>query len=222
MSDIHAFGTPPPPPGSTRQPPPWEREGPLTARFIDTAREVTLTPVPFFKGLAREGGLGAPLLYAVIGLLVGAAASVVYQLFLPFGPMGMGGIRGTAGFGLGSLILLPAMGIVGLFIMSGLLHVLLMLIASSKQPFETTFRVMAYTMGTTSLANLVPIVGGMAGGIWGLILLVIGSSEAHEVPVGQAAIAVLVPVVLCCVLFALFWGVVAALIFGGVAAGLAS
>jgi hypothetical protein len=97
-----------------------------------------------------------------------------------------------------------------------------MLIASSKQPFETTFRVAAYTMGTTSLANLVPIVGGIAGGVWSLILLVVGSSEAHEVPVGPAAIAVLVPVVLCCVLFALFWGVVAALIFGGVAAGLAS
>lgn len=221
MSDTQAFGTPPPP-GATRQPPPWEREGPLTTRFVDTAREVTLTPVPFFKALAREGGLGAPLLYAVIGLLIGGAATVIYQLFLPFGPMGMGGPRGAAAFGAGYLIILPVLGIVGLFIMSGLLHVLLMLIASSKQPFETTFRVMAYTMGTTSLANLVPIVGGMASGIWSLILLVVGSSEAHEVPVAQAAIAVLVPVVLCCVLFALFWGVVAALIFGGVAAGLAS
>lgn len=221
MSDTQAFGTPPSS-GATRQPPPWEREGPLTARFVDTVREVTLQPVPFFKGLAREGGLGAPLLYAVIGLLIGGAASVIYQLFLPFGPVGLGGPGGAAAFGAGYLIMLPVLGIVGLFIMSGLLHVLLMLIASSKQPFETTFRVMAYTMGTTSLANLVPIVGGIASGIWSLILLVVGSSEAHEVPVAQAAIAVLVPVVLCCVLFALFWGVVAALIFGGVAAGLAS
>ena len=75
----------------------------------------------------------------------------------------------------------------------------------------------AYTSGTTSLANVVPICGGLIGALFGIYALIIGLSEAHEIPVAKSAIAVLVPIVICCALVAvvsLVFGLAVASMFG--------
>jgi hypothetical protein len=186
----------------------------VVQRFIDTAKGVLLETARFFRTMAREGGIGGPLVYAVIGIVIGSLGSLLTRMMSPFGMMGGGIIR--------SFLIIPIVSICGLFIGSGILHVLLVLIAHAKQPFETTFRLVAYTVGSTSPFHLVPIIGSIVGAPWSLYVLIIGASEAHEVPQGQAAIAVLLPSVLCCILTALFWGAMMALMFGAIAHGLSS
>jgi hypothetical protein len=189
---------------------------PPVQRFIDTAKAVLMEPAVFFRSMRREGGLGPPLIYAIIGVLIGSIGSYFGRVIVPFGSYGMG-----RGFVAG-LIMVPIFSMIGLFIGSGILHVLLMLIASTKQPFETTFRVVAYTSGSTSPINIIPIIGGVISGIWGLVVLILGSAEAHEVSQGKAAVAVLLPAVICCALAFILGGAILALIFGAAAAGMRS
>jgi hypothetical protein len=224
MSDAQNFPPPPVPPplpgpGNGRVPPAWEQPGAALQRFVETARRVLTEPASFYKAMSRQGGLGPPLVFAVVGIVVGSLGSFLTQLMMPFGGFGMA--HDAGGFA-AALVLVPIISVIGLFIGSGILHVLLMLVAGSKQTYETSFRVLAYTVGSTSPLNIVPFVGGIIGGVWALVVLILGSAEAHEVPQGRAAVAVLLPAVVCCGLGVLFGGALLALIFGAAAAGLAS
>jgi hypothetical protein len=194
-------------------PPPWEREGPVVQRYIDTAKGVLTEPGSFFRTMRRDGGLGPPLIYAIIGVVIGSIGSYVSQVMLPVGSYGM-----PRGFFFG-LLMVPIFAVAGLFIGAAILHVLLLLIAGTRQPFETTMRVVAYTSGSTSPINIVPFVGGIISGVWALAVLIVGSAEAHEVPLAKAAIAVVLPAVICCVLMFLVGATIMALIFGAAAGG---
>jgi hypothetical protein len=203
----------PPPPAPLRTGPPWEHDGPAVQRFIDTARGVIMDPRRFFAEMRREGGLGAPLVYALIGALIGSAATMIYQ----FGMVGIGGspwAAGDPGAGLGSLFVIPLFAVLGLFIGAGIYHVLLMALSGANYPFETTFRVVAYVLGTVYLFLLIPICGGIVASILAVVHSIIGLAAAQETTTGKAAGAVLIPVVVCCAIGVLFWAAVMALIFG--------
>jgi hypothetical protein len=119
-----------------------------------------------------------------------------------------------------SLVFVPVVSVIGLFVGAGLLHLMLVLVASTKHTFETTFRVVTYTLGSTSLLNIIPFFGGILGSIWALVALVLGTHKAHEVSQAHAAIAVLLPAVICCGIGVLFAGSMLALLFGAAAAGM--
>jgi hypothetical protein len=197
-------------------PPRWEREGPMVQRFIDTLREVLTQPAQFFRSMARTGGLGPPLIFALIGVAIGSVGSYLTQMMMPFGVPGASGSGGFVAFA----IMVPAIALCSLFIGSGLLHLLLLLIAGTKQPFETSFRTFAYTMGSIWPLSIIPFIGGIIGAVWGLIVLILGTAESHEVTQAQAAIAVLLPSVICCGIAILFGGAMLALLFGAAAAGM--
>lgn len=65
-------GTPAPTP--LRTGPPWEREGGFFDRFFETVKGVLTSPTFFFDRMRREGGLGPPLGYAVIGSAAACSA----------------------------------------------------------------------------------------------------------------------------------------------------
>jgi hypothetical protein len=68
----------------------------------------------------------------------------------------------------------------------------------------------------TSILFLVPFCGQLVGGVWCLVLYVLGLAEAHQIGHGKAAAAVLLPILLvCCCCAAL------AFLFAGAIAGLA-
>jgi hypothetical protein len=209
----------PPPTAPLRTGPPWEHDGPAVQRFIDTARGVLMDPRAFFAQMRREGGLGAPLVYALIGAVIGSAATIIYQ----FGMIGLGGAPGgygDAGAGLGSLFLVPIFAMLGLFVGSGIYHVLLTALSGANYPFETTFRVVAYVLGTVYLFLLIPVCGGLIGGILAVVHSIVGLATAHETTTGKAAGAVLIPVVVCCGLGLLVFGAaILAAIFGAAALG---
>jgi hypothetical protein len=91
----------------------------------------------------------------------------------------------------------PVFIVVGMFVVSGILHVVLLALAGGGRGFEATFRVVAYNHAV-SLFNLVPVCGGLVGLVAALVLTIIGLSEAHQITRGKAAAAVLIPFLLLC------------------------
>jgi hypothetical protein len=214
------YGAPPPGGGT-----PWERRdtiGLLNA-LIETTKQVLSQPAVFFRSMPVTGGLGGPLLYAVIVGYVGLFASTIYNLVfrsvLTSSLSRMGGnsdverlasyMQGGAGLVV-NLIFGPVMIVIGLFVSAGIVHLVLLALGGALRGFEGTFRVAAYSQAA-SLFNIIPGCGGVIGLVYTIVLLVIGLSEAHGISRGKAAVAVLVPFVLICCCCS---GVIAAAIFG--------
>ena len=153
--------------------------------------------------MKREGGLGEPLFYAIIGGTFGVMFAVTYNFvlrsFTPFGDR-----HGTLAHLFGGLtwiillILAPVFVVIGTFIGSAILHVCLMIVGGAKQSFETTFRVICFAEGSASPLLVIPFCGGLITGIWKIVLYCIGLARAHETDTGRAVIAVLLPLIICC------------------------
>lgn len=205
---------PPPPPGDapSGQPIPWEdreRLGFLKA-FVENIRLFVTSPTEGFERARRQGDLTSPLAFAVLISWAGAIVQALWQFafgwtFLPFlSQMGEGGgalhFAGTS-FGLVvQMIVAPIFALIGLFLISGILHVALLLfggLGESTTGFEGTIRAVSYG-AVAQLASLVPFVGGMLALVWALVLYTIGLATVHRTSQGKALAAVLVPVALCC------------------------
>ena len=105
------------------------------------------------------------------------------------------------GMGIGSvamIILLPLFIVIFLFIWSALAHLCLMIVGGANQPFETTFRVLAFTQGSTGPLQIIPLCGGVISGVWAIVCYCIGLARAHETDTGRAVLAVFLPLIVCC------------------------
>jgi len=231
------YGGPPPPPpmppgGAAVPPLPWEdreRRGFFPA-LIETVKLFVTSPSEAFARAKERGDYLSPILFSV---LIGWVATVIGQLWgllfqgawlsmLPpemrdqFGPMMA---TGGASFIL-TLILAPVLLLVWFFIWSGIVHLCLMMLGGHKQSgsgFEGTFRAVSYSY-VSSLAQIIPFVGGLIAFVWNLVLQVIGLVRMHRTSQGKAVGAVLLPILLCCLCvvaaFALFFGAIMAAIGG--------
>jgi hypothetical protein len=209
--------------GGGREKTPWEdREARgFFGGLFKTLNESLFRPSDFFKKMEVTDGLTDPLLFALIIGMVGLMSSYFWQIVLKSAIQGMvPGMQAAAGQslfqGIGMTILAflsPFLIILGLFISSGILHVFLMMVKGAKHGFEATFRVVAYGY-SANIFLVIPFCGGLLAGVWAIILYIIGLREAHETTGGKAALAVFLPVVVCCGLLmiaaALFMGAVAA------------
>ena len=204
---------------------PWEhrQERGLFNAFVETLVMVLTKPGEAFTVMKREGGLGEPLIYALIGGCLGGIVSLLFSLGLQsvgffadrhntFAAMtGMGG--GSVAF----IVLVPLFIVIGLFIGSAIVHLCLMIVGGANQSFETTFRVIAFSQGSTGPLQMIPICGGLIAGVWALVCNCIGLARAHETDTGRAVLAIFLPLIVCC------GGVLLiALMFGGLGAWSAS
>jgi hypothetical protein len=183
---------PPPAPGT-----PWESPGPVFTRIIDTVREVLFRPTLFFQGMPRTGGLGAPLVFYLLTASTGLIVSLLYQLAFP----SLGDAREAllAPFVIvATAVVAPVLLLIGLFIGAGIYHLMLMLLGAARYPFETTFRVVAYSGGATAVIGILPLCGGLVAAVWQVVASIIGLAQAQQTSTGKAAAAVLVPFVACC------------------------
>lgn len=236
-----SYGQPPaaPPPGG----PPvehrpglaWERSKDANS-LLQTIKRLITSPGAAFADVREKGDYASPLLFAVILILVGAMFAAFWQLLV--GPPDYAGqleelgpeaaelaalFSGSAGAGgvIATLIFAPILGIIGLFIWSGIVHLTLSLLGGlrdSTAGFEGTFRAASYSY-VAQLAQLVPMVGGLITFVWSVALQMIGLSSIHRTSQGKAVAAVLIPFVVCCCLgiglaFA-FAGAIAAAIGAG-------
>jgi len=185
---------------------PWDdrQQKGFFSAFIETLQMVLTRPAEAFTAMRREGGFGEPLIYAVIGASAGAIVQFLFSLALHavgIAANQRNALSGMAGMGIGSvgfIILFPLLLVIGLFIGAGIIHLCLMLVGGAKQPFETTFRVLAFSQGSTGVLQMIPVCGGLIAAVWGLVVNCIGLARAHETDTGRAALAVMLPVIVCC------------------------
>ena len=248
-ADVQPGGPPPLPPGAGTGPSPGEPPSappgvPAAARpgiawdqrdrigvfaaLVETTRQVLTAPGEFFRAMPVSGGLGAPLLYAVVIGWLGLAAAAFYQAVFrsvvgsSWGGLGdrpelaaiLGWVEGWAGF-VAQVVFGGVFVVVGVFLAAGIFHLLLLMLGGARRGFEATVRVVCFAQAT-SILFLVPFCGQLVGGVWCLVLYVLGLAQAHQIGHGKAAAAVLLPLVLlccCCAgLVLLFAGAIASLV----------
>ena len=182
--------------------------------FLNTLSGVLFRPVETFRGMKRTGGLGGPLLYAVILGTLGGWLSVLWNSFFhSLGVLGEGlGDEEIVGYVTFLVVafLMPFLVALTVFIGSAITHVCLLLVGASTKSFETTFRVSSYAIGSTELLNFVPVCGGLIGFVWYIVAMIIGVREAHGISTGKAVVGVLLPLIFCCGCL----GLVLSLVFG--------
>jgi hypothetical protein len=212
--------------GAARTGLPWEyrQERGFFNAFIQTLTMVLTRPAEAFTVMKRDGGLGEPLIYALIGGSLGAIVSVLFSL--GFRSVGLfadrhnNDLAAMAGMGFGSVaivILLPLFIVIGLFIGSAIVHLCLMIVGGANQSFETTFRVLAFTQGSAGPLQIIPLCGGLISGVWALVCNCIGMARAHETDTGRAVLAIFLPLIVCC-----GGGLLIAFMFGAMGAWTAS
>ena len=208
---LPAGGVPPPQPvaltaATPRSGLPWderEQKGWFNA-FIETLQLVLTQPDQAFRAMRTEGGLGAPIVYALIGGCAGGVVSFLFSFALQSLGFTMGRHNSFAvltGLGVGSIvfvIFLPIVILLGLFIGGAIVHLCLMIVGGANKSFEATLRVLAFTQGSTGPLQMIPICGGLIAGIWALVLNCIGLARAHETDTGRAVLAVFLPLIVCC------------------------
>jgi hypothetical protein len=165
--------------------------------FFSTIGDVLFHPSRFFSRMSVEGGLIQPLIFALVMGVLGGVFSLVYQ-FLVLYYMGASAGAERAGsihvpMMIGSAIGLPIVTIIGVFLGSGVLHVCLMIVRGNRKGFEATFRVVAYAM-SVQVFGIIPLLGGLIGGIWALVVQIIGIRESHGISTGRSALAIFLPV----------------------------
>jgi hypothetical protein len=209
---------PPPPPGGVppatdAQPLPWEQPNyPVLEALYETAKLIITAPGRAFARVSLTGSLGRPLLYAVIfgwvGIIAGQAYSIAFRGAMMHMLSGLPGYnsRVMSGFpivfNIGIMIVAPLFVLIGVFIWSAIVHLFLMLVGGAKTGFASTVRVLCYA-GTVQIIQIIPICGGWVAAIWALVLDIIGLAIVHRTTQGKSALAVLLPLVLCCVCVAI-------------------
>lgn len=185
---------------------PWENREQLGffKAYFDTVAMVLTKPGEAFALMKTEGDMMGPMLFAVIGGSIGMIVSVVLQMVL--NSVGFMASRQSDMLGIGFvgvwmvayIIFIPVMVVVGMFILSGILHLCLMIVGGAKKSFETTFRVVCFSAGSTYLLAMIPFCGNFIAMVWNIVLEIIGLARAHETDTGKAALAVLLPIIVCC------------------------
>lgn len=177
---------------------PWppSEEGPILTALAATWKGATFDPGRFFADTPRDRGTGAALVYYLgLGILV-AGATLFWSSMAVLGTAGEPSFM--AGLGIQPLnpivrfLLAPAILIFALFFSAGVVHVLLLIFDGAAHGFGTTVRVFCYAY-SPALFGVVPIIGPLVGGIWSVVLSIIGLREAHEAAAWKPAVAVLVP-----------------------------
>jgi hypothetical protein len=215
------------PPPATPAPPapiPWEDPARTSAfeRFAETVKLLTARPGEAFSSMPTTGGIGSPLVYAIlvswIGIAVGVVWTVIFQgIWMPFMDLGdetalFAGF--SAALAIGMIFLAPIFIIVGVFIAAAILHLMLMIVGGANRGFEATVRVVCYAQ-TAQLAGIIPFCGEIILTVWIIVLYVVGLAAAHRTTHGKAILAIALPIVLCCAFLV-------AMTFMGVLAGVAA
>ncbi|MBI5779326.1 MAG: YIP1 family protein [Planctomycetes bacterium] len=185
----------------------WDDQGSILTRLFNTWRESMFHPTRFFNQMPTKAGIGKPLIYILIlgfiGIVFGASWQLLYNaLHIPFLSMEIEKIPFLRNFPLHLLlgawvIVSPLFIVIMTFVMTGIYHLCLMVLGGNKKGFEATFRSFVYAGASPSLFNILPFCGAYVGGIWFIVLVIIGFRETHRISTGKAVLAYFIPLILC-------------------------
>jgi hypothetical protein len=180
-----------------------DRSLPFLQRFLRTAAMAFSQPGQLFSSLASHD-LGAPVVY---GVLIGSLATIVallwHMLFGGFAMLAGGAEAEEFAIGTGiyllTMFLTPLFILVGLFVSAALYHVSLLILGDGQRGFGVSFRAVAYG-NTPAILGLVPLCGGIIGGVWGMVLVMMAFKLGHGTEWWRAILAYFLPSLLCCCL----------------------
>jgi phage FluMu protein Com len=211
---------------------PWENKPQSVGTWWETTKLCLMQPTYAFNIMRQYGGMGQPMVFCAIGLGFGVVGQMLWYLpLIIIGGIAAGGnnaggdeiavMIGTQVVSqLVSAVFSVAIGsTVGLLIAAAIGHVCLMIVGGARQQYETTLRVIGYAQGSTAWLNVIPVVGGLVAFVWLIVIEIIGFAQAHETTMGKAALAVLLPIIVCfvCLLVGvlMFMGAIGAAMAGG-------
>ena len=93
---------------------------------------------------------------------------------------------------------------------------MLLILGEGRGGFETTARLICYSH-TADLANIIPLCGGVISLVWFIVLQIIGVARCHRCSYGKAALAVFLPILVCCACTAVLVAFFGAAIMGAIA-----
>jgi hypothetical protein len=201
---------------SGAKPPPWEEGGGFLRAFFVTTRDLLFSPTWFYKKVAEAEGYWSPFMYGIITGIIGIGASILWQSFFfsQWFPVQRISAFSSSLYFIILTISLPIMATFFILIGSGVTHLCVMIVGGNKEGFQATFRSISYAFGAY-LFGIIPFIGSTIGGIYSLVLTVIGVRECHGISTGKAVLAVLLPiiiviglVILTAILLPLFIGMV--------------
>ncbi len=164
-------------------------------------KDVLFEPARFFRNLPPDEEIKESLSF---GLLLGSLGSMLglfWQVIMAVSGIFFPVIPFFSHFAMGIVFLvvvivaIPLLVVIGLFVKSCIIHFGLFVVNAGKNGYKTTFRVVAYTQAT-EIFGIIPFVGSLISGIWGIIVLIVGLREAHGTSVLRVIMALLIPVIL--------------------------
>jgi len=175
---------------------PWESGEGFFSAFLKTTRDALFSSTRFFKKVGAGEGYLSALIFGLISGIIGAGGALVWQwyLFSQWFP-----VQKLSGFSSGIyitllIIFVPLTIIFSLFAGSVITHFCLMIVGGNKKGFQTSFRAISYAF-SGNLFAIIPFIGSTIGGIYFLILTIIGLREGHGISTGKAVLAVFLPLI---------------------------
>jgi len=203
---------------------PWERpkEGGMFDRYWDTAIGVMNHSTDTFNEMKLGGGIGSPMKFLIVGVLLGSLIGAVYGLVgnvvRIVGDADLSsevdedaeGEEAEAAPKSTGIVVTPAMaiymvvaffatfiggaigGVVHTFLQAAGLQVTLPMVGVKDANFETNFRVAAFTNGSIYLCNIVPGLGGAFMLFLWFNGMIKGLESVYKVPAKTAGLAVFI------------------------------
>jgi hypothetical protein len=175
---------------------PWESGEGFVSAFFKTTRDALFSSTRFFKKVGSEEGYLPALIYGLICGIVGSGAALVWQwyLFSKWFPVKQLSDVASSIYMTLLIIFVPLTIIFSLFLGSIVTHICLMIVGGNRKGFQTTFRAISYAF-SGNLFAIIPFIGSTIGGIYFLILTIIGLRESHAISTGKALLAVFLPLI---------------------------
>ena len=181
---------------STEEYTPWESGGGFIRAFLKTTQEVLFSPTKFFKKAAAGKGYWSPFIFAMISGIIGGGVVLLWQWLFLSGmvPPQLLSLTTYSVLLTFAIILIPFTIAFSILVGSGVTHLCLMIVGGNRKGFEATFRAISYSHSAL-IFYIVPIIGNFVGGIYLMILAILGVREGHEISTGKAVLAVLLPLI---------------------------
>ena len=174
--------------------------------FAGKLRGFLTNPTATF-GQIKEDTLGSALIYALIGLVImGAATGLILaslgylyvgisDWFFSDFPEYVGPVVSSPGLAIPIAIGLSILsGMLFIFIGGAWMHLWVYLLGGRKSHgYVQTVKALAYGATPVYLVGWVPFVGGFVGGIWAIVVIIVGLRELHGMTTGKAVAACLLP-----------------------------
>lgn len=192
---------------------PWEdATSDFLTAYLGTIWAILSSPGKFFSSMPTDFGHWQPLKLAITSAFISSIITFLLQIALRQMAAGssFAGLdaqtRAAAnmGEGVGFLmaagcvaVCVPPIVIVGMYLISAILHLPLLVLGGAEQGFEATLRVVCYTYGACVLPMSIPLAGCLFW-LYYVALIGIGLCLTQRCAAWKAVLATLFPVLLCC------------------------